>query len=218
MQRHAPASLERLRALAQRLKATDPNELGAAVGELSTLAAEAYDEDAATLADEVRQADGISVLVGCLNSEKMEDDVQQCAISLLGNLLTDAFDPKATKSLALFLATNGVDAVYSKIDSPYPTGLYAAAALQNVTALDLGMSCARLRALGAVSKLSEVRARPGPSRPAARAAAPESERARARPIATAHRTSPRPSARRPRASGGSGETCCRRGRSAQTGT
>ena len=71
-------------------------------------------------------------------------DVQQCAMSLVGNLLTDVFDEQARVTLDLFAAAGGLPSLQAKLKA-VPLNLFAAAALQNVTALDPEDCCALLR-------------------------------------------------------------------------
>ena len=69
---------------------------------------------------------------------------QQCAVSLLSNLLTDVFEPKAEKTLEIFMRGGGLAPLLKLLHGEFPIQLYAAAALQNVTALDPGDCCTRL--------------------------------------------------------------------------
>jgi hypothetical protein len=69
--------------------------------------------------------------------------------TLIGNLLTDVFDTDAAFSLALFSQCGGLPLLLDILTQEYPLNLYAAAALQNVTALDPIEACAKLRDLNA---------------------------------------------------------------------
>ena len=138
--------------LVSQLGSSDPGERFAALAGLSDLAADSYGADATHLAAVLREAGGIDTLV-----RHMEDpaaDVQQCAMSLVGNLLTDVFDPEARTSLNLFAKAGGLPVLQKKLHAEFPINLFAAAALQNVTALDPEDCCAALRELGADSDLA----------------------------------------------------------------
>ena len=132
----------------------NPEEAANAVAELSSIAAEAFGQDAADLAAHIRQEGGMVVLVECMQNPS--EDVQQCAMSLLGNLLTDVFVPDVLLSLTDFAAEGGLVGLQQKLLSDFPINLYAAAALQNVTALDPQQCCADLRAQGATEALSQL--------------------------------------------------------------
>ena len=132
----------------------DEKARDSALGTLSDLAADYYDEEAANLAALIRDAGGIAVLVTCMESPAI--DTQQCAMSLLGNLLTDVFDSQARESLRLFAAADGLPSLQTKLTAEYPLNLFATAALQNVTALDPEECCATLRDMGADKILTEI--------------------------------------------------------------
>ena len=134
------------------LNSADESERFAALGQLSDLAADAYGRDAVNLSELIREADGIRILVECMNAPGI--DVQQCAMSLLGNLLTDVFDPKARLSLKHFAAAGGLASLQAKLSAQFPINLFAAAALQNVTALDPEECCERLRSSGCDAALT----------------------------------------------------------------
>ena len=129
--------------LEQLVGASDEGERHAALGALSDMAADSYGQDAANLAATLRNAGGLPVLVECMDAEAVE--VQQCAMSLLGNLLTDVFDPNAALSLQLFSDAGGLASLQRKLQADFPINLFAAAALQNVTALDPEDCCNKLR-------------------------------------------------------------------------
>ena len=70
-----------------------------ALGELSDVAADCYGADAANLGANIRAAGLIELLVEWMSASAI--DVQQCAMSLLGNLLTDVFDPECDEEESL---------------------------------------------------------------------------------------------------------------------
>ena len=133
---------------------SDPSAKFSALAGLSDIAADSYGADAANLAAVLRESGCIAVLV-----QQMEDpgmDVQQCAMSLVGNLLTDVFDPEARTSLKMFAAAGGLPLLQQKLKAEFPINLFASAALQNVTALDPEECCATLRELGCDAVLAEL--------------------------------------------------------------
>ena len=79
--------------------------------------------------------------------------MQQVAMSLLGNLLTDMFDPDALDSLALFVDAGGLQQLQGMLSAAYPLNLCAVATLQNVTSLDPFDCCDKLRAQGCAAAL-----------------------------------------------------------------
>ena len=81
--------------------------------------------------------------------------VQQCCLSILGNLLTDAFDPAAVESLARFSASEGLEKVLKQLQVP-GNNVYAAVCLQNLSALDPQATSDRLRELGALKLLEPL--------------------------------------------------------------
>ena len=138
--------------VAQLASASDPEERFAALAALSDLAADSYGIDAANLAAVLRSAGCIQLLV-----EQVMDvspEVVQCAMSLLGNLLTDVFDPEARLSLDLFAAAGGLPVLQAKLSADFPINLFAVAALQNITALDPEDCCAKLRDQGVGTELT----------------------------------------------------------------
>ena len=137
-----------------KLVSSNSDEVANAVAELSCIAAEAFGLDASRLAANVRESGGLDVLVACMDDPS--DEVQQCAMSLLGNLLTDVFDPEARLSLAEFSEADGLKSLQQKLLAEFPINLYAAACLQNVTALDPQHCCAELRSRGCADVLSQL--------------------------------------------------------------
>jgi hypothetical protein len=136
------------------LVSTDEAARVSALGALSDIAADSFGEDAANLAALLRNAGGMAVLVAFMQADKV--DVQQCAMSLIGNLLTDVFDHEARASLQLFSDAGGLSELHSKLSADYPINLFAAAAMQNVTALDPQECCAALRELAVDATLTEL--------------------------------------------------------------
>ena len=81
--------------------AADAARLEGVVEELSEIAAESFGADAENLASLVRASGGIAVLVGAIDTG-CGLALRQSALSLIGNLLTNVFDPEAHQSLQLF--------------------------------------------------------------------------------------------------------------------
>ena len=133
----------------------------AATAALSDLAADAFGRDAELLARLLREAGGVSVLVSML-AHSGRSEVKQCALALLGNLLTDVFDQNALDSLALVVSAGGLPRLLELLDDGMPIALYAAAVLQNVTALEPFDVCAELRATGAIDRLRALADHPDP--------------------------------------------------------
>ena len=121
----------------------DKQASDSALAVLSDIASDSYGAEAANLAALLRSGGCIPLLVNRMDDPGM--DVQQCAMSLVGNLLTDVFDEQARVTLDLFAAAGGLPSLQAKLKAEYPLNLFAAAALQNVTALDPEDCCALLR-------------------------------------------------------------------------
>eukprot|EP00966_Prymnesium_polylepis_P104471 2419561-Prymnesium_polylepis.1 len=115
---------------------------------------DAFGDAAKVLSERLRAAGGVEVLVKLLDDPVA--DVQQCAMSVLGNLLTNIFEPNATESLALFDAAGGLNKLVAQLDLEYPHNLYAAACMQNVTALDPERVCEKLKELSAPDALMRL--------------------------------------------------------------
>ena len=129
-------------------------QLFAALGRLSDHASDCYGQDAVDVSAEIRERGGLPLLVSCLDDPGI--DVQQCVLSLLGNLLTDVYDPKARASLAIFEQAGGLSRLQQFLSAEFPIDLFAAAALQNITALDPEQCCAKLREMGCDSALAAM--------------------------------------------------------------
>ena len=117
------------------------------LGELSCVASEAFGVTAAKIAEVIRTQGGIEVIVGCLVGPSAEETLQY-ALSLLGNLLTDCFDPEARSSLQRFTAAGGLQHLVQLLTADSPLNLFAAAALLNATSLDPHGCCTQLRSMG----------------------------------------------------------------------
>ena len=142
----------------QQLLDPDEGTRLAALASLSEIAADVYGNDAALLGQQIRDTGAMVMLVNCLR--ETTDEVKQCSLSLIGNLLTDVFDTDAAFSLALFSQCGGLPLLLDILTQEYPLNLYAAAALQNVTALDPIEACAKLRDLGAAEALRTLASNP----------------------------------------------------------
>jgi hypothetical protein len=70
-----------------------------ALDQLNSVADNSYGADAAALAAAVRESGGIRALIACINTydgdPTKSDELPQGALALVGNLLTDVFDPEA---------------------------------------------------------------------------------------------------------------------------
>lgn len=135
--------------------AADAARLEGVVEELSEIAAESFGADAENLASLVRASGGIAVLVGAIDTG-CGLALRQSALSLIGNLLTNVFDPEAHQSLQLFAQAGGLEQLTAALGDDFPINLFAAAALQNVSALDPVDCCAKLREIGASDRLAQL--------------------------------------------------------------
>ena len=94
------------------------------------------------------------MLVESLRSGSVES--QLSSISILGNLLTDVFDPEARLSLKLFVEAGGLAELQTKLAAEFPINLFAAAALQNATSIDPRETCTALRDAGCEAILTAM--------------------------------------------------------------
>lgn len=136
-------------------EAADEDARALALYAVCAAAGDAYGPKAEELAKALRDCGTIAVLTKCIDSESSE--LQQLAMSTLGNLLTDVFDPNARETLTLFLQAGGLKRLRRKLKSDYPVCVFAAAVLQNLTSLDPFDVCERLRAQGCERDLKEMR-------------------------------------------------------------
>ncbi|KAL1526249.1 hypothetical protein AB1Y20_014969 [Prymnesium parvum] len=114
----------------------------------------AYGVDAVLLAQDLRINKGIEALVDLLDDPIPE--IQQCSMSVLGNLLTNIFEPTARQSLKIFDSNGGIEKLVVQLGMEFPHNLYAAACMQNVTALDPTSTCVKLEQLGAPELLNKL--------------------------------------------------------------
>ena len=123
-----------------------------ALSGLSQVASDTFGQNATDFGALMRDSGCIPVLIDCMAHSEL--DIVQNAMSLLGNLLTDVFDVEARQSLALFVKGGGLNILQEKLEADFPINLFAAAAMQNITALDPVECCAVLREQGADAVLS----------------------------------------------------------------
>ena len=93
----------------------------------------------------IRNAGGIKLLVGLMDTAKHVGERVMFALSLLGNLLTDIFDPEALTSLTAFAAADGLRCLVELVAAGPPINRFAGATLQNITSLDPKETCTALR-------------------------------------------------------------------------
>ena len=95
----------------------DAWERSEAITALSRLIETAYGDDAAMIGDFMRECGGVELLIEYLEDES--SDVQQRALMVLGNLVSDAVDPEASRTKQLFVrADGGCDALLPLLEAP----------------------------------------------------------------------------------------------------
>ena len=83
------------------------------------------------------------------------------AMSILGNLFADVFDPRAVESVALASKAGVLPRLLTRLgDASFPAKLYAAACLQNMTSVD-GDVCDFLNGQGGAKQLEAMLRQPG---------------------------------------------------------
>ena len=120
---------------------------------LAAIVDESFGLEAASLAEKLRSHGGIRTLVRLLDDES--SGVHHRALMVLGNLVGEFFDDEASQSLALLCDAGGLEKVLDHLERPFPSNLYAAACLQNMTAID-DACCTTLREAGCVTKLQAL--------------------------------------------------------------
>jgi hypothetical protein len=120
---------------------------------LAAIVDESFGLEAASLAEQLRSHGGIHTLVRLLDDKS--SGVHHRALMVLGNLVGEFFDDEAGQSLEQLCDAGGLDKVLVHLERPFPSNLYAAACLQNITAID-DACCTTLREAGCVTKLQAL--------------------------------------------------------------
>ena len=158
-ERAAEATRARANVLvASLVQSTSDDARSDALDQLNSVADHSYGADAAALAAAVRESGGIRALIACINSYDGDptkcDELPQGALALIGNLLTDVFDPEADLSLAAFIEQDGLDSLQGVLRrDERGIQLYVCAVLQNATSLDPDALCQTLRSRGLMTDL-----------------------------------------------------------------
>ena len=161
-ERAAEATRARANVLvASLVQSTSDDARSDALDQLNSVADHSYGADAAALAAAVRESGGIRALIACINSYDGDptkcDELPQGALALIGNLLTDVFDPEADLSLAAFIEQDGLDSLQGVLRrDERGIQLYVCAVLQNATSLDPDALCQTLRSRGLMADLAPL--------------------------------------------------------------
>ena len=92
----------------------------------------------------------------CVLVDDAAPSVHRRSMAILGNLVADVFDPRASESVALASAAGVLPRLIARLgDETFPTKLYAAACLQNMTSIDGGV-CDFLNTQGAAKVLEAL--------------------------------------------------------------
>ena len=113
----------------------------AALGALSDTAFDLFGADAIELAARLRDVGAIKVVVALLDHP--EHSVVLSAMTLIANLLTDAYDVHAARTIEHFLDANGLPKLMAMLHAQPPLNLYAVGAILNVSAINdaVGHQC-----------------------------------------------------------------------------
>ena len=139
--------------LASLLKPADDSALLQSVKALSNLMDDAYGQGALDLAAQLRRAGAVARLCDLLDHSSPR--IHRRAMAILGNLLTDVFEPLASESLKLAKVADVLPKLLSHLNKKFPGNMYAVACLQNITSLD-GESCDYLQKHGAAPILEAM--------------------------------------------------------------
>ena len=113
----------------------------------------------------IRDASCIPKLIGYLSEHPVEgkSSDEEAALGLLhgslemlGTAFSTSFDSQARESVEQFCSADGLPRLQAHLQSPHPSNLLAAAALQNLTGIDQGEACKALRAAGCDTQLSQL--------------------------------------------------------------
>ena len=97
----------------------------------------------------------------CTLVDNAAPSVHLRAMSILGNLVADVFDPRAVESVALASKAGVLPRLLTRLgDASFPAKLYAAACLQNMTSVD-GDVCDFLNGQGGAKQLEAMLRQPG---------------------------------------------------------
>ena len=97
----------------------------------------------------------------CALVDDAAPSVHRRSMAILGNLVADVFDPRASESVALASGAGVLPRLLARLgDEAFPTKLYAAACLQNMTSVD-GDVCDFLNGQGGAKQLEAMLRQPG---------------------------------------------------------
>ena len=105
-------------ALIDELQSDERQTSKAALSILADTVANSFGMDAAALASALRQSGSMHVLVASMGDA--DPEVQSCAVSMVGNLLSSSFDANARQSLDLFAQAGGLPVLQAKLTAEWP--------------------------------------------------------------------------------------------------
>jgi hypothetical protein len=109
----------------------DPHERCAGITDLARLIESVYDDDAAMLGDFMRECGGVDLIIEYIADPSVE--VQQRALMVMGNMVSDAVDPHASATKELFVQSGGADVLLPLLEAKdWVTQMYACACCQNL--------------------------------------------------------------------------------------
>ena len=122
-----------VRPVVKDLKTTTGGKVAQALISLTDLIENAYDLEAADLAAALRKQGAVERLCSLLDDDPQ---VHRRAMAVLANLVSANFEPLAAESAKLATAAGALPMLLAHLRSTGTTQLYAAACLQNMSALD----------------------------------------------------------------------------------
>eukprot|EP00964_Phaeocystis_antarctica_P020174 scaffold11136_cov66-Phaeocystis_antarctica.AAC.7 len=126
---------------------------------LTALIERTHGAEAEALAAALRTSGAVEQL--CSLVDDAAPSVHLRAMSILGNLVADVFDPRAVESVALASQAGVLPRLLARLgDASFPAKLYAAACLQNMTSVDGGV-CDFLNSHGGARVLEAMLRQPG---------------------------------------------------------
>ena len=135
------------------LKGGDDSQKEDALGNLAQIMDTSYGEDAEALCEYLRIAGGVALIAGLL--AHAEPGIHQTALLLIGNIASDAVDPKAALTKKVLKRINAFDTLLGHLySSDWMTLVYALGAVQN-TCTEFEY-VERMQEMGAVGRLQEL--------------------------------------------------------------
>ena len=136
------------------MSAPDTEKVVESLKGLTALIERSHGKEAEELAQALRKYGAVQRL--CLLVDDAATSVHRRSMAILGNLVADVYDSRAIESVQLASEAGVLPRLIARLgDETFPTKLYAAACLQNMTSVDGGV-CDFLNQSGAAKVLEAM--------------------------------------------------------------